>query len=284
MDVDRRSVTWDTAGNEDPQDYTFEVQRSESPEGPWDAISPTFSDHYIFVDQRIPSGDKYRQLWYRIHVVKKLDQSSMDSEPATVQADPDLVATYMRRHFMVLLTQFTGRSTWLFKIRTFGPRCRSCYDATLGQRVRESCLDCYDTGFLRGYHNPIEIWTQIDPVKKAQQNQREQTTQLSSTAARTAFYPNVVPGDVIVEAENKRWRVAAVSTTERLRAVVHQELDLVQIEETDIEYRLPVNLGVPLWQVQPSPIRCFENAADLNGAIEARTPDLFAAYSGRRTP
>jgi hypothetical protein len=48
----------------------------------------------------------------------------------------------------------------------------------------------------------------------------------------------VKPKDILVEENGKRWRVTAVSTTERLRFPVRQELQLTAIPIGDIEYGL----------------------------------------------
>ena len=71
------------------------------------------------------------------------------------------------------------------------------------------------------------------------------------TLARLPNFPLVKPRDIIVEAENRRWRVVKVSTTERLRHVVHQELQLHEITKGDIEFQLPIRKE--LENFEPSP-------------------------------
>lgn len=278
LDVDRLEVTWETNDSqEDVLDYTFQVVRSESPEGPYEPLTQPFEDRYIFVDARIPQGDKFRQLYYKLIVVHKASQRTYEVGPESQEAEPDLVAQFIRRSQMTLLTQVIGRRVWLFKIRTFGARC-SCFDATTNKRIRMNCLSCFDTGFLRGFHNPIEIWLQIDPPGGAQQNMPQQIAQHTNTTARTSFYPNIAPRDVLVEAENKRWRVVNTTTSERLRAPIKQELALYQIQSTDIEYKLPINLSEALRDIQPSPPRMFSLPSDVASVIDERVPDIFANY------
>lgn len=279
LDVDRIEVTWELGQTyEDPRDYSIQISRSESPAGPFDPITAAFEDRYIFVDARIPQGDKFRQLWYRLRVTHKASSTYVDYGPATLEAEPDLVASYIRRSEMTLFTQAIGRLCWLFKRRTFGPRCPSCYDRTTGKKLRANCPSCFGTSFLRGFHDPMEVWIQIDPPAKAQQNQPQQAAQHVSTRARMSFYPNVVPGDVVVEAENKRWVTLTVEQSERLRAPIQQTLTMKQIEPTDIEYALPINLDRALRDIQPSPPRMFSNPMTLQAEIDERTPNVFANY------
>lgn len=280
LDVDSNEVTWEIAGatQEDALDYTFQIFRSESPEGPFEPITQTFEERYIFVDRRLPAGDKFRQIWYRLRVTKKVDDTFHDFGPVTRQAEPDLIANYVRRMEQTLFTQATARLCWLFKRRTFGVRCPSCWDPVSGKKTRANCLTCYQTGFLRGFLNPIEVWVQIDPEAKAQQNNPQQLSQITMTTARMTFYPNVNTGDVIVESENKRWRVDKVTQSERLRSPLKQELVIFRINDTDIEYRLPINLDEALKDIQPSPPRMFTNPTDIQDSIDERTPDIFANY------
>lgn len=279
LDVERREVTWEVSDTqEDARDYTFQIYRSESPEGPFEPVTDLFEDRYIFVDWRIPTGDKFRQLWYKLRVTHKATAKVVDHGPETNQAEPDLVASYIRKSEQTLFTQVTGRLCWLFKRRTFGARCRSCWDPQTDKRTRSGCLDCFNTGFLRGYHDPIEVWVQIDPETKSKQNNAQQIDQQLMTSGRMTFYPNVNPSDVLVEAENKRWRINKVTLTERLRAPIRQELVMNRIQETDIEYRIPINLDSVLRDIQPSPPRMFTNPTDLQSAIDRRIPNVFANY------
>lgn len=270
LDVDRKEVTWEISDTqEDVHDFSFRVFRSESPEGPWLPVSEPFEDRYIFVDSRVPVGDKYRQLWYQLRCTHKASSSVETFGPAVHEPDPDLVAQYIRRHELTVLTQVTGRQVWLFKKRTFGQRCSSCFDAETHKTIRSNCPDCFNTGFLRGYMDPIEMWMQIDPESEKQEGQ---------TTGRTSFYPVVRPGDLIVEAENKRWKVVGVLISERLRAPVKQDMSLDPISDSDIEYRLPVNISEALRDIQPSPGRMFTLPHDLNSALDERTPNVFANY------
>jgi hypothetical protein len=146
------------------------------------------------------------------------------------------------------------------------------------KRTADRCLDCFGTGILRGYHNPMEVWVQIDPSTKMQQNNAQQIAQFVTSAARMSFYPDVKPGDVLIELENKRWRVQSVTLSERLRAPVKQELVIRQIEDKDIEFKLPLRLDKALRDIQPSPTRMYENATDIHSAIANRTSDIFEAF------
>lgn len=279
LDVAQMEVTWETDNFKmDVLDYTFQIFRSESSHGPFESITPPFEDRYIFADRRIPTSYRFRQFWYRLRVTHKASGDYKDFGPETQAAEPDLIAQYIRRAEQTAFTQVFGRMCWLFPRRTFGTRCANCWDPKLSAKKRANCLECYDTSFLRGYLNPIEVWVQIDPTNSSVQLQAQQKGQQQLTMARMSFYPTVKPGDVLTELENTRWRVENVTQTERLRAPIKQTLTLRAIQPTDIEMRLPLKLHEPLKDIQVSPGRMFTNPQNLDNAIDEKTPNIFAGY------
>ncbi len=279
LDTTVMEVTWETdSSSVDALDYTFEVLRSESGEGPYEPITERFEDRYIFVDRRVPSSYAFRQLWYKLRVRHKASGDHVDVGPVTQEPPPDRVAQTIRRMQQTLFTQAIGRLCWLFPRRTFGTRCTNCWDSQLSTKKRAGCVSCYDTGYIRGFLNPIEIWVQIDPVAKAVQLQQMEKDTQQLTTARMTFYPRIKPGDVLTELENVRWRIVGVQTSERLRAPIKQELTLRRIQATDIEYKLPLKLTEPLKDIQVGPGRMFTNPHNFNNTVDEKTPNVFAYY------
>ena len=89
-------------------------------------------------------------------------------------------------------------------------------------------------------------------------------------------FPPVNPGDILVEAENRRWRVLTVNTTQRLRAVIRQELRLHEIPRGDIEYALPVMVDTQ--GLNAASARNFKNAQNLGN--DGDYSDIISAYGG----
>lgn len=268
MSKDHLDLAWETSTSSlDPYDFTFVVERSESQYGPFDQISEPFSDKYEFRDIIVNLFHRWRQYWYRIRVTRKSDSEVQYSVVVTLGAQPDLVAQEIRRQELILFREHIGRKCWLFPVRTFGQRC-SCYDSKTRQRIRSGCVTCYDTTFVAGYLNPVEAYVQFDPSPAHIEFGQLHETQQQNASARMPYFPTVKPRDIIVESENRRWRVERVSTTRRLRATVHQELVLHEIPGSDIEYRLPVRVE-DLSNFEASPERGFTNPHDLVNCDEA---------------
>ncbi|HNC99353.1 MAG TPA: hypothetical protein PKW90_24680, partial [Myxococcota bacterium] len=184
--------------------------------------------------------------------------------PASQEAPPDLIALELQRHFMMLYKEFTGRPCWLFPVRTFGPKCPSCYDKRTGARKRSRCTTCFDTSFMHGYLSPILVHVDIDPSANGHQVSTLGKQQQQNTTANMGWYPRVKPDDILVEPENLRWRVVSQAQTEQNRAPVSQQLQLHAIERGDIEMDLPLNeeaLELDRWL---SPRRNYTNPHNLD--------------------
>jgi hypothetical protein len=268
--LDFIEVTWEIEDTElDPHDFVCFVLRSESPMGPWDIIGGPFEDKYLFIDNRIDKLHRWRTLHYKIRSIRKSDPTDVaESEAASQTAEPDLIAEEIQRLERLLWQEFAGRRCFIFPARTFGQRCGNCYDGPdkgkgfTSQRRRSGCLTCYDTGYVGGYLDPIETFMQIDPTTSNIQLTQIVERHPEDATARLPNFPLVKPRDLIVEAENKRWRVVRVTPTERLRSVVHQELVLHAIPLGDIEYKIPIRIE-DLRNFEPSPMRNFVNPHSL---------------------
>ena len=282
LDLDFHEVSWSIRNTvEDVLDYTFQILRSESPEGPFEAISAPFSDRYLFIDNVLQVAHRWRIYHYKLRVTNKQDQSIKDFGPVSKTPEPDLIAQELRRHMQLLFQEFAGRRNWVLPVRTFGQRC-SCWNTALNKQTRSGCVLCFDTGFIRGYIHPIEVWGQIDPNPKADQATNVGKLQQSNTTGRFGYYPPLKPDDLIIEPENRRWRVIAVSQVEFGRAAVSQEVQLHEIPSTDVEFAIPLNMELALRDMWAAPIRNYSNPMNLQNFEEQELPRLYDLYSLRK--
>ena len=272
FDLDHLDIFWEidrVAGPRRDEDlheiynYQFFVLRSgDSAVGPYQVIAGPLRDQYLMRDTQVSLLHKWREYFYKIRVVHVPSGETQEFGPAaSLTPSPDLVAAEIIRQEDVLFREFIGRKCWLFPKRTFGPLC-SCYDATLQRRTRSGHALCFDTGFLGGYMSPVEVYVQIDPHGKNRQSTSFGEMQQNDSAGRMISFPPVSPGDIIVEAENRRWRVLGVTPTQRLRSTVRQELRLHEIPKGDIEFELPLSLS-NVQNLQPSAERNYTNPQNI---------------------
>jgi hypothetical protein len=278
LDLDFHEVSWKLADtSNDVLDYTFQVLRSESPEGPFDTLTPPMDDTYLFIDNILQVANRWRKYFYKIRVTRKASGDEQDFGPVAKDPEPDLIAQELRRHMGLLFQEFAGRSCWILPARTFGQRCE-CWNARLRKRTRSGCLTCYDTGWVRGYMSPIETYMQIDPSVKANQDMNVAKTQQVNTTARFGYYPPIKPMDLIIEPENRRWKVVTSTGTEQGRAIVHQELQIHEVPLKDIEFRVPLHLKHALKDLWLNPARNYTNPQNLEAFMDESLGDIFNLY------
>lgn len=284
FDLDHVDLFWEVADfftgqptDENILAYTFQVLRSESPAGPWEKLTKPFQDKYHFRDASPALLHKWRNLYYILRITDLRTNEVKDSAPTGQIPEPDLIALEIMRQEDVLFREFAGRKCWLFPVRTFGPKC-VCYDRVKGKRTRSNCPTCFDVGYLGGYLTPIECHVQIDPSPKNNQKGSLGEQQTNNTSARLISFPPMKADDILVESENKRWKIVTVAMTTRLRAVVHQELTLHEIPKGDVEYKLPINIS-DLSNVRASAERNFTNPQHVDG--DSQRQDFLAVYGYR---
>lgn len=283
LDVDFHEVSWELKEtSEDVLDYSFQVLRSESPSGPFDLLTEQMEDRYVFIDTVIQIANRWRQYYYLIRVTQKSTGDYLDFGPASKEPDPDIIAMEIRRHILLLFREFAGRRLWVLPIRTFGQRCE-CWNKITNSARRSGCPLCFDTRWVRGYMSPIETWGQIDPSADTEQVTTVGKQQQVNTTARFGYYPSLKPKDVIVEGENRRWRVVSISQTEKARAGIHQEVQIHEIPTTDIEFKIPLNMDTALKDLWLSPSRNFTNPQSLQSFESEEVPGIFALYPSTYT-
>lgn len=278
FDLDCVNIFWEIADFVgDIHRYTFQILRSESSSGPWDALTPEFEDQYYFRDISPALLHKWRTLYYLLRIRDKQLNVTQDFGPSSQQPEPDLIALEIMRQEDILFREHVGRRCWVFPIRTFGAKC-TCFDRVTGRRTRSGCITCYDTGYLGGFLSPVECFVQIDPSTNSPSITPYGEMQPQNCSGRLISFPPLKPKDILVEAENRRMRVIAVTPTQRLRSVVHQEIQLHEIPKGDIEYKLPINIG-DLTQLTLASERNFSNPQHVD--TDDDLTSLMAVYGNQ---
>lgn len=286
FNLDHEDVFWEIApvpsagsdlDNHEVFNFDFYVLRSDAALGPYEQIGGPFRDTYHFRDTKVSLLTKWRQYFYKLKIVDRRTQETAEFGPsATHDAEPDIIAAEIIRQEDMLFRRFVGRRCWLFPVRTFGPRC-SCYDSTMGRITRTGHLPCFGTGWLGGYMTPVEVFVQFDPSPKISVPAPTGELQPVTARARMSSFPPVSFRDILIESENRRWRVVNVETTQRLRAVVHQEFGLIEVPRTDVEYAIPLNVDAKT--VAPADEGNFTNQQNVES--DGDLQDILSFWSGK---
>jgi len=266
-DLDHLDIFWEIPEvSESLEDYDFFVLRSiDGVAGPYRVLAGPFYNTFVFRDVDVHRLNKWRQYYYKIRVVHRASQKTQEFGPQWLRAQPDLLGMEFQRRELLLLREFSGRVAFLFPVLTFGERCGHCWDLgpkynTIGRSKHQNCATCFDTTFVGGFASPIRFYLQIDPSPKAVQRTDLGEEQFNHTTARTTSFPPVKPKDIIVEAENRRWLVNDVASTEKLRSTVRQELKIFELPRDDIKMKVPVDFDL---LAEHSPRRAFSRPMSL---------------------
>jgi hypothetical protein len=242
------NVQWQVEGEDD--DLTLievELQRSESPHGPFtpvQTLDPLTA--FSFTDRTAPWRSKNFELYYQLVGRLRSTGEAVSECPAFgFQGRHGLDALEIIRQHHILLygvnghEPLTGIRTTVYKKRTFGPRCRECTDESTGQVVVSQCRSCGGTGFAGGgYYTPIIANMNFQPTPRQLQITNLGKAEDNETTVFTTNFPIFYAGDMVVEPNERHWRVVQIEVTERKRVIVHQLLRLRQLDHNDIEYEM----------------------------------------------
>lgn len=279
-EVNRLHIEWSVRDTqEDVEEYTFDVYRSESEYGPFDRITARpLRDRYVFTDINPPLQNFDRQLWYCIEVRHLPTGESYRSAAVMREGTLNRYGRQIQRHHMTLMRAFIGRVCWLYPIRTFGQKCPACTVDLTGITNIQDCPTCYGTGFARAYHYPIQFSGQITgseaSIQISNQNQGQVYMHNVTTAGAS---PRLHPNDMVIDDHNNRYRITKVSGTQMIGVNVHFEGSMVLLPRSDICYSIqhrPDEATVRL----PAALRADSHSGEAERVDGAGLPDLLRFF------
>jgi len=235
-------VTWEVAPTSDDLDlYEITVWRSTSPDDDFIQVSAPFFNSYDYIDYDVNLYSKTREYYYKVRTRNVDTGKTVEIGPARLEDIPDiLVLEIIRRNNLLLKNMGVGIPCAIMIRKTFGQKCGFCYDAIKHRATRSDCADCYGTTYAGGYFEQINALVNFNPNPKLVNITVLGEIQPGETGAWMSNYPELNPGDLIVEPTNKRWRVAAMDSTRKQRHLCHQILRLAAVNRGDAPYSVPV--------------------------------------------
>ena len=248
FDLNYLDVYWDIgACFEDVDQFEFYVLRADTEFGEYIRIAgPVLNKFHVRDNTLRGSKSFYHKLYYRV-ICKNRSTGEEKTFPEiggiALGAPLDLHGLEMARINNLKLKEFSGRKCWVFTRRRSGQRCRACYDEVSSRKTKSRCANCFDTSFVGGFYAPIEVYAKIISPNETTLHADFGNVEVENTAALLGNYPEIFEGDVIVEAENIRWRVGSTITKfKKSRAIIRQQAPVHRIPNGDIEFKLPINI------------------------------------------
>jgi hypothetical protein len=154
------------------------------------------------------------------------------------------IAREIIRKEHLLQRKRAGTKGWLLKRRLWGEKCPAdCVDPITDQVNYAHCDECYGTGILGGYYDPIEYWIIMNPsqrIKKLDPNQGLTTTIIETV--RALAYPAPATNDIWVHAHtDQRYNVMEdISAIARHRGInLVLNLRLKERSRSESIYKVP---------------------------------------------
>jgi hypothetical protein len=168
----------------------------------------------------------------------------------TLRSDPTSWKTGQRRWVEIrsveiqrreywLLSKFAGIKSYLFRRRTYGKRCTTCWDPVLEKVMQDHCPNCLGTSFEGGYFNPAPLYLQYDASPNALSKTYFGNYEPNQIGAWTISIPYIRPDDVIVRTGDwEIYKVAQLTPTELQGNAVRQIMVLTNLAKSDVESTL----------------------------------------------
>ncbi len=267
-------------------DYSITVLRSGSAAGGYEEISSAFAaDATVeFVDSEVVLHSKWREYFYRLRVTapdgSTTDFGSVDYKRVLAGDDaggvvleslPDLVALEAIRRFDMLLQTKIGRELLVLNHRSTGQRCAECWDNLKRRRTKSKCLTCYGVGVSGGYYFPKQAWAAKVPHRASVQLTPLFEMQNNDALLWMSSRPRVVPRDLVIDADGRRWRVIDIQRHEKLWALTRQTVQVRELSKDQVEYDIPISADE--WDIDPvaaTPYRQYINATNLDSHRRAK--------------
>ncbi len=225
--------------------FFFTAQWARTVNGEWqDTGASPVVDGYYTIDPVKRLWAKQIDLWYRVRVTTHSGETYY-SEPARADGglpwkDWQLAREITRKEYLRLL-KYVGTHGELFRRRDWGDICPDCTDYDTGERIKENCLTCFDTGYVGGYYPPVDYWIAVE--NHQQRLRRDDNAGMNADITMTGRclpYPYPQSGDVWVSHEDgRRYFVQTVAVASKIRAralILQAELRL--IPAGNIVYRM----------------------------------------------
>jgi hypothetical protein len=249
-------IQWDLLTPTESGSYLFDIHRSGSSSGPWEALQLGAVDKFNYLDsmpQVATAGERAinqlsmaRQIYYRIVAIPPSGRDHAVESISPVEPFLNGIQKMLKRKFlyeeMITLKKLNGVPVVVLKRMRWGPRCTRCFDKVSNQIVRSGCMNCAGTGFVPGYFAPVLTYARRGTRPLNSQVTPQGKTDTVLTQVTLLDIPKVGDDDVLVfPRDNLRFRVAQLISTELQTVAVHQKLVVSELARGSIEYCVPVD-------------------------------------------
>lgn len=238
-------VTWAVSvGFTEPRPWTFRVEQSETPEGPWTPAG-TYGDAVRGAAIPPTRTSKSMTLFFRVVLIPAgytpTEYASDAASPYGTlgRADYILALEIMRRE-QLRMRMGAGVDVVLWSVSERGSACTVCRDPVTGDVTASDCPDCLGTGRVPPYFGPFQTFAEFSNSEASTVNGQAGTVQPADLSARLLCAIPLKRGDIIVKtAADKRYFVETSARVAEIRTTpVVQMCKVSEIINSDPTYRI----------------------------------------------
>lgn len=234
--------TWESL---DP--YTLNIYRSNNPTWGSDftllvsGIDPTDTISYEDTSVSGYLHNMWNDFYYTVVPVTPFVSGAIYT-PQRLETSMNLVAKeIIRRKNLALLPRYGGQPFSFLKRKKSGSRCTNCWDTVIQRRTKENCEVCYDTSWVGGYFPATTFYGSIGGAPRRTLINLFGEWEQQDTYLKLSSKPLMSPQDIVVDSQNRRWRVVDVQPIEKNQYIVTQQIRLSRISTSDIVYKYAIN-------------------------------------------
>ncbi|KKL73684.1 hypothetical protein LCGC14_2072420 [marine sediment metagenome] len=253
-DGESLQLSWEFETTEEViTNYGVNVFRSESSStdiADYDLVASGINaNEYTYVDGGVSQLlDLGRPWFYKLEIINNYtaDTTYQPTDPAYLKDGvPDRVFREIVRRKAIVLnnTRYSGRNFKVFKRRSWGIHCSTCWDLSLQRSTDSKCPTCYGTGWINGYYNPVTIRGMKNTSPKLNQINMFGEWKPSDSLLFMLGNPPLKVRDIISDDNNHLWTVVQVRGVERLGYIVEQNAQLALIAQDDFLYKNLLSLS-----------------------------------------
>ena len=239
------TIDWTVAETvEDTGKYVFNIYKSQGYDGPY-ALVESNIDEFEYVYANSERVDTSVNMYFKVETKNRFTGETLLSPivgavfilPRDEYAESII---YQNDYFLDYI--INRPQVYLLTKKRTGTRCTTCWNDELGERTKSSCTVCYDTGYLGGYSKKLIKMAFGTPAYVNKFDISEiRDIPSNAVGAWTKNYPLVQPNDVIVDENNRRFRVIqSQPTTKDGTVFLHQIVQLQLIPPNNIIYSYSV--------------------------------------------
>lgn len=134
----------------------------------------------------------------------------------------------------------------ILKKRTFGRKCKKCYDYFNRKALISNCNICYGTGFRGGFFYPVVTRVQMNSPTFAERFDQQGPVNIDNVVQGwLTNYPVIHPNDILIDREGNRYIIIQVYPSRfQNRFITRQIVNMQRVPYKDLifSYELPENI------------------------------------------